>query len=82
MSQVRYKALRRRLNRATTTDEEKLRALRALFMMVYNSEASLIPLTTELFHVLGDILEGTPPEELRLYRLNKETFLQTYEDLS
>jgi hypothetical protein len=51
-------------------------------MMVYNSEASLIPLTTELFHVLGDILEGTPPEELRLYRLNKETFLQTYEDLS
>ena len=74
MPQLRYKTLRRTLSprfKEVTTDKEKVQALRALFMMVYNSEASLIPLATELFHVLGDILEGIPPEELRLYRLNK-----------
>jgi hypothetical protein len=45
-------------------------------MMVYNAEASLIPMSVELFHVLGDVLEGVPPDDLQLHRVNKETFLR------
>lgn len=85
MPEVRHKTLRRKLSanlRPLTTDAEKIRSLRALYMIVYNSEDSLIPLATELFHTLGDILEGIPPEELRLHRVDRDVFLQTYEELS
>jgi hypothetical protein len=45
-------------------------------MMVYNAEDSLIPMSVELFHVMGDVLEGIPPEDLSLHRVNKDTFLR------
>jgi hypothetical protein len=47
-------------------------------MMVYNAEDSLIPMSVELFHVIGDVLEGIPPEELSLHRVNKDTFLREF----
>lgn len=85
MSAVRHKTLRRRVNsrlREATTDEEKVRIMRTLYIMVYNNEESIIPLTTELFHVYGEVLEGARPEELSLHRINKEKFLREYEEMS
>ena len=85
MPTMRHKTLRRRVNtrlRSSTTDEEKVRVLRTLYIMVYNNEDSIIPLTTELFHVLGEVLEGTVPEELTLHRIDKERFLREYEEMS
>lgn len=85
MSGMRHKTLRRRVNsrlRESTTDEEKVRIMRTLYIMVYNNEDSIIPLTTELFHVLGEILEGAIPEELDLHRIDKEKFLRELEEMS
>ena len=56
--------------------EEKLRTLRALYMLVYNDERSLVPLATELFHTVGEILEGVPPEDLDLHLIDKKALLQ------
>lgn len=78
MPEVRKQTFRRFTSklRPTTSDADKLRMLRTLYMMVYNAEDSLIPLSVELFHVLGDVLEGIPPEDLQLHRVNKDTFLR------
>ena len=78
MPEVRKQAFRRLTSKLkpTTSDAEKIRLLRTLYMMVYNAEDSLIPMSVELFHVLGDVLEGVPPEDLQLYRVSKTTFLQ------
>lgn len=56
--------------------EEKLRTLRALYMLVYNDERSIVPLATELFHTLGEVLEGIPPEELDLHLIDKKMLLK------
>lgn len=78
MPTVRKQTFRRLTSRLrpTTSAEDKIRMLRTLYMLVYNAEDSLIPLSVELFHVLGDVLEGIPPEDLSLHRVNKETFLR------
>ena len=57
------------------TGEEKLKRIRTLYMLVYNDEKSLVPLAIELFHALGEILEGTEPTNLTLNRINKHNFL-------
>lgn len=78
MPEVRKQTFRRFTSklRPTTSDADKLRMLRTLYMMVYNAEDSLIPMSVELFHVLGDVLEGIPPEDLQLHRVSKDTFLR------
>jgi hypothetical protein len=78
MSTMRKQTFRRFTSRLrpTTSDADKIRMLRTLYMMVYNAEASLIPMSVELFHVLGDVLEGIPPDDLQLHRVDKETFLR------
>jgi hypothetical protein len=45
-------------------------------MLVYNDERSLVPLATELFHTVGEILEGVPPEDLDLHLIDKKALLQ------
>lgn len=77
---LRKKQIKSRL-RDATTPEEKLKAIRALYMIVYNSDESLIPLTTELFHTLGAILEGVKPTDLPLNRVDKRIFLDTINSL-
>lgn len=59
-----------------TSVEQKLRILRALYFIAYNSNDSLVPQSVELFHTIGEILEGVPPEELSLHRINKQALLQ------
>lgn len=81
---VRNRTLRRKIKprlRDATSSDDKLRAIRALFIMVYNNDESLIPLTTELFHALGEILEGIKPEELTLTQIDKNELLKTIEAL-
>jgi hypothetical protein len=81
---VRNKTVRKKVTtgQSGVTDEEKLRLISALYIVVFNQPASLIPQATELFHLLGDILEGKPFEELQLRTINLPTFLQAYEDLA
>jgi len=62
-----------------TSPEEKLRIIRALYFIVYNHEDSLILQSTELFHVLGEILEGHAPEELNLNNIQKQALLEELE---
>lgn len=81
MPSLRYKTVRKVAHFRSTTDEEKVRVLRALYIMVYNAEESLIPYSVELFHTLGDILEGIPPEELDLHRIDKQKFLHELQEL-
>ena len=77
---LRKKRVKSRL-RDSTSPEEKLKAIRALYMIVYNSDESLIPLTTELFHTLGAILEGVKPSDLPLSRVDKRILLETINSL-
>ena len=62
--------------RKIPTDAEKIRAISTLYMIVFNSEDNLTPLSLELFHLLGEILEGKTPQELSMYRIDKKTFLK------
>lgn len=71
MPRVRNKTVR-----TTRSNEEKLRIIRALYMLVYNDPISVIPLAVELFHTLGYILEGVAPEELELYQIDKQKLLR------
>lgn len=56
--------------------EEKLRTLRALYMLVYNDERSIVPMALELFHTIGEVLEGVPPEDLDLHLIDKKALLE------
>ncbi len=84
MPQVRNKTVRRKLitGHLTVSDAEKLRIIRALYIVVFNGDQSLVPQATELFHLLGDIIEGKSIEDLRIRTIDYATFLQAYEDLA
>jgi len=75
MSGVRNRAVRR----IAVPPEQQLRTIRALYMIVYNDARSLQPLSVELFHTLGEVLEGVPPEELDLTLIDKEKLLDELE---
>lgn len=55
---------------------QKLDIFRTLYFLVYNDDRDLAPLSIELFHVLGEILEGIPPSELSLHQISKEILLR------
>lgn len=85
MPKLWNKALRRKVSskvQCPTSDVEKIRIFRALYIIVYNSDTSIFPLVTELFHLVGDILEGVSPEDLEFRRVDRKRFLKTYEDLN
>jgi hypothetical protein len=72
MSAVRKSTLR--VDR--TSVEQKLSIIRVLYFITYNGRESLIPQAVELFHTIGEILEGVPPEDLSLHRINKQALLR------
>jgi hypothetical protein len=83
MQSVRNEALRMNTKlRRTITDADKLRAIKALYIAVYNSDESLLLCANELFHTLGDILEGTPLDQLIIHAVPLKIVLDTYADLS
>lgn len=59
-----------------TSVEQKLGILRALYFIVYNSDESLFPQSVELFHTIGEVLEGVPPDELSLRHISKQALLR------
>jgi hypothetical protein len=67
---TRYTTRRKRVD-----PEKTVQAIRALYMTAYNSEKSLLLCSTELFHLLGDILEGVPPERLQMVQIDKSEVL-------
>lgn len=72
---VRKKTVRPRRN-GSKKDTHKLNMLRTLYFLVYNDERDLSPLSIELFHVIGEILEGKPPSKLSLYQISREELIQ------
>jgi hypothetical protein len=78
---MRFIPVRRASLKKRPNDLQKLTLIRALYIMVFNAEESVIPLAVELFHIIGSILEGTTPEALPFSRVSKKTFLETYQDL-
>lgn len=62
--------------RKIPSDEAKLESISALYMLVFNSEESLVPLSLELYHLLGEILGNTLPKNLQMHRVNKSAFLR------
>ncbi len=56
--------------------DSKLRIIRALYMLVYNDERSAIPLALEMFHMLGEVLEGIDPKDLDLHLIDKDVLLK------
>jgi hypothetical protein len=81
MPAMRHKTVRKVARLRSTTDAEKIRMFRTLYVMLYNGDESIIPLAVELFHAIGEILEGVPAEELDLVRIDKSVFLQELEEL-
>lgn len=63
------------IRRKRVDPEKTIQAIRALYMTAYNSEKSLLMCSTELFHLLGDILEGVPPERLSMIHIDKSEVL-------
>jgi len=59
-----------------TSVAQKLRIIRALYFVAYNSDESLFPQSVELFHTLGEVLEGVPPDELSLRNISKQALLE------
>lgn len=80
---MRHKTLRK-ITPSTPkiSDSEKVRMLRTLYIMVFNSDDSIVPLATELFHIMGEILEGTPAEQLDLNGIDRNRFLQELAEIS
>ena len=63
-------------NKPNGKDTQKLNLLRSLYFIVYNDDRDLHPLSIELFHILGEILEGVSPNDLSLRQINRETLLR------
>ena len=60
--------------------QEKLRAIRALYITAYNRTGELEPIAVEFFFAVGDLLEGHPPESLPVKKIDKSDFLKELRD--
>lgn len=79
MCVMRNKTFRKEIVARTNGSEkelQKLHVIRTLYFQVYNDDRDLTPLSIELFHILGEILEGTPPGELSLRKISRGTLLR------
>ena len=79
MSEVRNKTIRgtsSKVRGGILTDAAKLQSIRALYYVVFNDPRDLTARATELFHVLGEILEGIPPEQLELCQVDKTELMR------
>lgn len=72
-----------KLNRQLNAQQhliDKLKAVRALHIVAYNSDHPIEKVAVELFYVLGDVLEGQGVKDLTLHRISKEEVLREYQD--
>jgi len=78
---MRNKTLRRTVSPKGlphTSDTEKIKILKALYMHTYNSDTSMIPMVVELFHLLGDILEGNSLDDLDFKHILRDEVYALY----
>lgn len=59
---------------------DKLKAVRALHIVAYNSDEPVEKVALELFYALGDVLEGQSVRDISLHKINKEDVLKEYTD--
>ena len=59
---------------------DKLKTIRALHMVTYNSTLSVEQMAVEFYYAVGDILEGQRPDELNLKVIDKDEFLREVVD--
>lgn len=59
---------------------QRLKAISALWVVTHNSPAPIAKSSIELFYLLGDILEGIPPDKLQTRLLDKEALLREFTD--
>lgn len=59
---------------------EKLKAIRALYITAHNQTGELEPVALEFFFMVGDLLEGHPPDTLPLKKIMREDFLKELRD--
>jgi len=76
MSKMRNRTIRKAVASPREIEAVKLDTFRTLYYLVYNDDRDLTPLSIELFHVLGEVLEGTPPSQLSLHRIDREQLLR------
>lgn len=59
---------------------DKLKMIRALHMVTYNSTLTVEQMSVEFYYAIGDILEGQKPSELNLKRIDREEFIREVTD--
>lgn len=72
-----------RLKRQLASQEHllsKLRAIRALHIVAYNSNTPVDKMAPEFFYAIGDILEGQKPTDLNLKTIDKQQLLEELHD--
>jgi hypothetical protein len=60
---------------------DKLKMIRALHMASYNMTCPVDKMAVEFYYAIGDVLEGTKPEDLNLKVINKDAFLKELIDV-
>jgi len=58
----------------------KLKAIRALWLTGHNQTDEIEPIALEFFFALGELLEGHPPEQLALSKIDRNNFLKELRD--
>ena len=64
-----------RQQRATQDNVRRLSTVRTLWSCYFNSEVDIKRWSEEFYYAVGDVLEGTPPKDLKIQQINKEAFL-------
>lgn len=59
---------------------EKLRMIRALHLVTYNSTLPVEKMAVEFYYAIGDILEGQKPEDLNLKTIDQSEFIREVTD--
>jgi hypothetical protein len=59
---------------------DKLKTIRALHMVTYNSTMTVEQMAVEFYYAIGDILEGQKPDDLNLKTIDKDEFMREVAD--
>lgn len=59
---------------------DKLKMIRALHMVTYNSTMSVEQMAVEFYYAIGDILEGQRPSDLSLKTIDRDEFIREITD--
>jgi hypothetical protein len=58
----------------------KLKAIRALWITAHNTPQSIEKMEREFLFLVGEIVEGTPVEKLKISNISQAAFLREFND--